>query len=59
MEIELFPAGQPLEGKWCLSWRSALMPAPAFEYFDSEDEAIARGERLRKRYTGKEFLREP
>lgn len=31
---------------WRVHWRSASMAAPAFAYFDAEDEAVAHAERV-------------
>ena len=47
MIVSIFPAGPPQEGRWCVSWRSATMAAPAYEYFDDEDQAITRAGHLR------------
>lgn len=39
IETEVFAAGKPLVGQWVLMWRTPVMPAPAFWYFDAEVEA--------------------
>lgn len=39
METVIRRAGPPMVGKWALQWRSPSMSAPAFWYFDSEEEA--------------------
>jgi len=49
MIVSIFPAGPPQEGRWVVSWRSATMPAPAYEYFEDEDKAIEFAERRRRR----------
>ena len=38
-ETNVRPAGPPVTGKWCLQWRTHVMPAPSFFYFDTEKEA--------------------
>jgi hypothetical protein len=32
---------------WCLQWRTATMPASAFWYFCTEEEALAEEKKLR------------
>jgi len=50
METKIYPAGKPREGEYILQWQSDLMPAPAFWYYSSQDEAeSARAEMLNKR----------
>ena len=50
METKIYQAGPPRQGEWVLQWRSGTMPAPAFWYYSSQDEAeSARAEMLNKR----------
>lgn len=37
--VQMYPAGRPIEGKWAIAWQSWVMPAPAFWYYDTKEEA--------------------
>jgi hypothetical protein len=39
METKVYPAGPPLQGQWVLSWRTNIMPVPAYWYYDTEESA--------------------
>ncbi len=41
MEAKVYQAGKPIPDKWALQWRSPSMPAPAFWYYDTKEEAEA------------------
>lgn len=46
MEVKIFEAGPPLEGKWVVMWRTPIMVVSAFWYFDTREEAEEAVKRL-------------
>jgi len=51
MEVKIYRAGEPIPDKWALQWQSDSMPAPAFNYFDSEAQAQAAALRMQHVYS--------
>jgi hypothetical protein len=41
MKTKIYQAGEPITDKWVLQWQSDSMPAAAFWYYDTEEEAEA------------------
>ena len=51
MKTKIYKAGEPIPDKWALQWQSDSMPAPAFNYFDTEAQAKAAALRMQHVYS--------
>jgi hypothetical protein len=46
VQAKIYQAGEPITDKWVLQWQSESMPAAAFWYYDTKEEAEAARARI-------------